>query len=41
VFPGKKYISWRIADPKDEPIERVRQIRDDIARRVRELETAV
>lgn len=35
--PGKGYVSWRLPDPKHEPIERVRAIRDDIARRVREL----
>jgi protein-tyrosine-phosphatase len=34
VVPGKRYVAWRIADPKDEPIERVREIRDEIAHRV-------
>ena len=37
VVPGKRYVAWRIPDPKNEPIERVREIRDDIANRVREL----
>jgi arsenate reductase (thioredoxin) len=37
VVPNKRYVAWRLPDPKHEPIERVREIRDDIARRVREL----
>ena len=37
VVPGKRYVAWRIPDPKNEPIERVREIRDDIAGRVHEL----
>lgn len=37
VVPGKQYIAWQVADPKNEPIERVREIRDEIARRVRAL----
>ncbi|MFL5926941.1 MAG: low molecular weight phosphatase family protein [Gaiellaceae bacterium] len=32
--PGKHYVNWRLPDPKHEPIERVREIRDDIAGRV-------
>ena len=35
--PGKRYVSWQLPDPKHEPIERVREIRDDVARRVRVL----
>jgi arsenate reductase (thioredoxin) len=30
-------IDWAIEDPKGKPIEKVREIRDDIERRVREL----
>lgn len=37
VVPGKRYISWRLPDPKNEPIERVREIRDDVEQRVRQL----
>ena len=37
VVPGKRYVAWRVPDPKNEPIERVREIRDEIAGRVREL----
>jgi arsenate reductase len=37
VVPGKRYLNWRLPDPKHEPLERVREIRDEIAGRVREL----
>ncbi|HKB93895.1 MAG TPA: arsenate reductase ArsC [Gaiellaceae bacterium] len=37
VVPGKRYVGWQLPDPKHEPIERVRAIRDDIAARVRAL----
>jgi arsenate reductase (thioredoxin) len=39
VVPGKRYVSWQLPDPKDEPLERVREIRDDIAERIDELVT--
>jgi arsenate reductase len=32
--PGKRYENWHLPDPKHEPLERVREIRDEIARRV-------
>ena len=35
--PGKHYVNWQLPDPKHEPIERVREIRDDIAARVHAL----
>jgi arsenate reductase len=35
--PGKRYVNWRLPDPRHEPIESVREIRDEIAGRVREL----
>lgn len=35
--PGTKRISWNLSDPKDEPIERVREIRDEISLRVEQL----
>ena len=35
--PGKRYIDWDLADPKGLPIAEVREIRDDIDRRVRSL----
>jgi arsenate reductase (thioredoxin) len=37
VVPGKRYIDWELADPKDQSLERVRTIRDDIDLRVRTL----
>jgi arsenate reductase len=37
VIPGKRYISWHLPDPKNQPLERVREIRDEIDRRVHEL----
>lgn len=33
-IPGKRYLDWNLVDPKGKPVEEVRQIRDDIARRV-------
>jgi protein-tyrosine-phosphatase len=36
-IPGKQYVDWDLEDPKSQPIERVREIRDDIARRVEQL----
>jgi arsenate reductase len=35
--PGKRYVNWHLPDPKNEPIERVRMIRVEIAKRVHEL----
>ena len=35
--PGVKRDDWPLEDPKDQPIARVRAIRDDIARRVNAL----
>ena len=37
VVPGKQYISWQLPDPKQEPLDRVREIRDEIAGRVDKL----
>jgi arsenate reductase len=36
-IPGKRYIDWDLPDPKGRTIEEVRNIRDEIAKRVREL----
>jgi protein-tyrosine-phosphatase len=36
-FPGKRYIDWDLPDPKGRSVDEVRQIRDDIQRRVLEL----
>ncbi len=37
VTPGVRRLRWAVEDPKDLPLARVREIRDAIARRVREL----
>jgi protein-tyrosine-phosphatase len=40
VCPGpfpKETIDWHLEDPKGQPIEKVRQIRDEIERRVKQL----
>jgi arsenate reductase (thioredoxin) len=34
VYPGKHYVDWELPDPAGKPIEAVRPIRDEIARRV-------
>jgi arsenate reductase len=34
VIPGKRYVDWDLPDPNGLPVARVREIRDDIARRV-------
>jgi arsenate reductase len=36
-FPGKRYVDWDLPDPKGQPIEVVRDTRDEIQRRVTEL----
>ncbi len=36
-----KVIDWGIEAPKDKPIEKVREIRDEIERRIKELATDV
>ena len=35
--PGLKIEDWPLEDPKGKPMERVREIRDEIAARVRDL----
>jgi len=37
IYPGKIYEDWEVEDPAGEDLERVREIREDIDRRVREL----
>jgi arsenate reductase len=37
VTPGVRRISWELPDPKHLPLDQVRPIRDDLARRVAEL----
>ena len=33
-YPGKRYVDWELDDPAGQPIEVVRQIRDEIENRV-------
>jgi ArsR family transcriptional regulator len=37
VYPGRRYLDWDLQDPVGLPIARVREIRDDIEARVRDL----
>jgi len=37
VYPGKRYLDWDLTDPAGKGVDEVRQIRDDIERRVRDL----
>ena len=37
VIPGKRYLDWELDDPHGKPLARVRDIRDEIGRRVDEL----
>ncbi|MDG4838559.1 arsenate reductase ArsC [Micromonospora sp. WMMD967] len=34
VFPGKRYEDWKLTDPAGQPLDVVRQVRDDIKVRV-------
>lgn len=36
-FPGKTYLDWPLDDPKNQPIEKVREIRDEIKLKVEKL----
>jgi arsenate reductase len=36
-FPGKRYEDWDLADPAGQPIEVVRDVRDDIKSRIETL----
>jgi protein-tyrosine-phosphatase len=36
-IPGKRYLAWDLPDPAGRPVDEARILRDDIARRVREL----
>jgi arsenate reductase len=37
VYPGKRYLDWDLMDPAGKDVDQVRQIRDDIEQRVRNL----
>ena len=34
LYPGKRYLDWEIPDPAGQPLDRVREIREDIRGRV-------
>ena len=36
-YPGKRYEDWQLTDPAGQPIEVVRQVRDEIRARVEQL----
>jgi arsenate reductase (thioredoxin) len=36
-IPGKRYLDWDLPDPAGRPVDEVRALRDDLARRVEEL----
>ena len=36
-IPGKRYTDWDVPDPKGKPVDEVRELRDEIARRVERL----
>jgi arsenate reductase len=37
IFPGKRYEDWALTDPAGQPIEVVRQVRDEIRARIEKL----
>jgi arsenate reductase len=37
IFPGKRYEDWELTDPAGQPLEIVREVRDDIRARVEAL----
>jgi arsenate reductase len=36
-IPGKRYLDWELTDPSGQPIEKVREIRNDISERLTRL----
>ena len=37
VVPGKRYLDWELPDPAGRPLDDVRAVRDEIARKVKTL----
>ena len=37
IFPGKRYEDWQLTDPAGQPIEVVREVRDEIRNHVEQL----
>ena len=34
IYPGKRYLDWELPDPAGKSVEEIREIRDEIGRRV-------
>ena len=34
IYAGKRYLDWDVLDPNDQPVDRVRDIRDDLQARI-------
>lgn len=41
VYPGRRYMDWKIRDPLGQPIEEVRHIRDEVRSHVQDLMTSL
>jgi arsenate reductase len=41
IVPGKRYVSWNLPDPNGRTLDEVREIRDEIGRRVSDLAAQV
>ena len=41
IYPGRRYLDWDLPDPVGKPLAEVREIRDDIEHRIRELLTTL
>ncbi|GGS81243.1 arsenate reductase ArsC [Streptomyces cinerochromogenes] len=41
VFPGKRYLDWKLDDPAGQGVDAVRPVRDEIKARVEELITEI
>jgi arsenate reductase (thioredoxin) len=37
IYPGQRYVDWKLDDPAGQPVEAVRPVMDEIDRRVRTL----
>lgn len=37
IYPGKRYLDWDVEDPNDQPLDKVRDVRDDLQARVTHL----
>jgi protein-tyrosine-phosphatase len=37
IYPGRRYLDWDVPDPNGQPLDTVRDIRDDLQARVTSL----